>query len=377
VQNHLIRAYQYIIARYDIDGFRIDTLRYLQGNFSRSFGNAIREFALSIGKKNFFTFGEVLDGSSEQDIARFIGKNTLATNDPNSMVGVDAALDYPLFYALLPVVKAQLPPSSVIKMYEFRKQQEQFILSSHGDASRYFVTFLDNHDSKERIRFVDKNTDIDHYVYTDPAIPAPHDDQVTLALASLFCLPGIPCVYYGTEQGFHGSATAFGLTQPPDEPVREALWGYDPKFSQNSRFYQEILKIAKLRAATPALRYGRYYFRPISADGKNFAISTNPGGVLAWSRILNDKEVLIVSNTHSQQNNTLFVILDSNLSQVSDKITVLYSNKTKPAPPASITHLANVNITQTDASQGVGSINVTQISLQPMEIQVLQVERMF
>ena len=68
-------AYQYVIARYDIDGFRIDTLRYLKGDLPRLFGNAMREFALSIGKKNFFTFGEVLDGSEETDIARFIGRN--------------------------------------------------------------------------------------------------------------------------------------------------------------------------------------------------------------------------------------------------------------------------------------------------------------
>ena len=65
----MIRAYQYVIARYDIDGFRIDTLRYLQGNLPQLFGNSVREFALSIGKKNFFTFGEVFDASAEQDIA--------------------------------------------------------------------------------------------------------------------------------------------------------------------------------------------------------------------------------------------------------------------------------------------------------------------
>jgi hypothetical protein len=53
LQSFLIRAYQYVIARYDIDGFRIDTLRYLKGDLPRLFGNAIREFALSIGKKIF------------------------------------------------------------------------------------------------------------------------------------------------------------------------------------------------------------------------------------------------------------------------------------------------------------------------------------
>ena len=103
----LIRSYQYVIARFDIDAFRIDTLRYLKGNLAQIFGNAVREFALSIGKKNFFTFGEVLDGRAEEDIARFIGRNT---GDRGDQVGVDAALDYPLFNTLRPLVKGQAAP---------------------------------------------------------------------------------------------------------------------------------------------------------------------------------------------------------------------------------------------------------------------------
>src|SRR5438552_10960588 len=74
LQRFLIRAYQFVIAKYDIDGFRIDTLRYLKGDLPRLFGNSIREFALSIGKKNFFTYGEVLDANEENDIAGFIGR---------------------------------------------------------------------------------------------------------------------------------------------------------------------------------------------------------------------------------------------------------------------------------------------------------------
>ena len=42
--------------------------------------------------------------------------------------------------------------------------------------------------------------------YEAPGNPTAFDDQVTLALACLFALPGIPCVYYGTEQGLHGPA---------------------------------------------------------------------------------------------------------------------------------------------------------------------------
>jgi glycosidase len=107
VQRFLIRAYQYVIARFDIDGFRIDTLRYLLNDLSRLFGNSMREFALSIGKKNFFTYGEVFVGDAEQQIAQFIGRST---SDQSQMVGVDAALDYPLFFQLKPVVQASVPP---------------------------------------------------------------------------------------------------------------------------------------------------------------------------------------------------------------------------------------------------------------------------
>ncbi|PYX77019.1 MAG: hypothetical protein DMG78_00070 [Acidobacteria bacterium] len=152
VQRFLIRAFQYVIARFDVDGFRIDTIRYLKGDLPRLFGNSMREFALSIGKKNFFTFGEVFDSNAEQDIARFIGRTT---SDQSDLVGVDAALDYPLFNTLKPVVKGFAAPTAVVGMYQNRKNVEANVLSSHGDATRYFVTFLDNHDVKERIRYVD------------------------------------------------------------------------------------------------------------------------------------------------------------------------------------------------------------------------------
>ena len=137
LQQFLIRAYQYIIASFDIDGFRIDTLRYLKGSLPLLFGNSIREFALSIGKKNFFTLGEVFVGDAEQEIARFIGRTTTSGTD---MVGVDAALDYPLYFDLKPVVKGFAPPSELVSMYSFRKQVEADVLSSHGDATRYSVT---------------------------------------------------------------------------------------------------------------------------------------------------------------------------------------------------------------------------------------------
>ena len=72
---------------------------------------------------------------------------------------------------------------------------------------------------KERIRFV------------DPANPHKFDDQVTLGLGCLYSLPGIPCLYYGTEQGLHGDGN--------DEAVREALWG-GPGFDRTNPSTKQI-----------------------------------------------------------------------------------------------------------------------------------------
>ena len=74
-------------------------------------------------------------------------------------------------------------------MYQRRKEIERDILSSHGDATRFFVTFLDNHDIKERIR------------YGTPRTRTSSTTRSRSASAACIRLPGIPCLYYGTEQG--------------------------------------------------------------------------------------------------------------------------------------------------------------------------------
>ena len=350
LQRFLIRAYQYVIARFDIDGYRIDTLRYLKGDLPRLFGNSMREFALSIGKKNFFTFGEVFDANAEQDIARFIGRNT---SDQSELVGVDAALDYPLFNNLKPVIKGFSAPTAVVGMYQNRKNVEADVLSSHGDATRYFVTFLDNHDVKERIRYV------------DPADPTKFDDQVTLGLACLYCLPGIPCLYYGTEQGLHGSGS--------DSAVREALWG-GPGFDESSAFYQHIQQITTVRAQQSALRYGRFYFRPLSGDGTNFGISGFPQGVIAFSRILNDQEVVVAANTNATQAQQLDVIVEIMLSSDGDLFEVLYSNQARPQAPQPVMVIpqGGGSVHEVDGSIGTGPLHVIQVTLRPMEVQILR-----
>jgi glycosidase len=69
-----------------------------------------------------------------------------------------------------------------------------------------------NHDRRQRIRH-----------------PSSPDAEVRLCLALLYVLPGIPCLYYGTEQG--------GILAPgPDSRKPAVLPGASPGFFPNCTF---------------------------------------------------------------------------------------------------------------------------------------------
>jgi glycosidase len=344
----LIRAYQYLIAKYDFDGFRIDTVKYVSPSAVQTFGNAVREFALSIGKRNFFTFGEIYD--DENTIAAFVGRN----GGNSEGFGIDAALDFPLFFQLPGVAKGQIGVESIGRVYEERKRAERELLSSHGEAGRFFVTFLDSHDQKSR--------------FNHPQTP---DDQVTLGIAVLFTLQGIPCLYYGTEQGLDGTKDSSGR---PDlgslESVREALWGKEAAFDQNHPLFHQIKHIAGIRSQEPALRYGRLYFRQVSGNGQDFGYSTGAGGILAYSRILAEREAVIVANSSFNREFAGWVLVDRHINKNGRTLSVAYSNLNNSGS-GQVQARDNARFWQNGQMTGSGDAAAVFVQLAPMEVQIL------
>ncbi len=340
----LIRCYQYAMAKWDVDGFRIDTLKYIEPDFALLFGNAMREFALEIGKRNFFTFGEVYD--DEDKIAKFVGRRT---SDAGDMIGVDAALDFPLFYRLPGVAKGLVPPTEIAAVYALRRRVEEGVVSSHGEAGRFFVTFLDNHDQHSRFRYI------------DTVRPDRYDGQVAAALACLFSLQGIPCVTYGTEQGLAGSGAA-------DEAVREALWGKPGAFDETGPFYLALRDIARVRAGNPALRYGRQYFRPVSGDRKTFGASTFAPGVLAFSRILSESESVVVANTDTAVGVDISVLVDAVLNPAGARFASMYSS-VGASRTCTVERISDAAVIGNGISRG--SIHSIRVALAPGEALIL------
>ena len=340
----LIRAYCYLMARYDIDGYRLDTVKYVDADAIEVFGNAVREFALSVGKENFFTFGEVYD--REDTIARFIGRN-----GGGEGFGIDSALDFPLFFKLPGVAKGMNDVGEIRRVFQERKRQEAALLSSHGEAGRFFVSFLDNHDQHERIQH--------------PSTPA---EQVSLALALMFTLQGIPSVYYGTEQGLSGTVDASGAPDlSANESTREALWGKPNGFSTATPLFEHIRRLSDLRESEPALRYGRLYFREVSGTGDDFGHSFGPGGLVAFSRILADRELVVIGNTGTAPF-TGAVILDNDLNATPRPMRIAYSNLGTSGARAA-RRIASATFFQ-DGQISRGPAAALDVAVEPHEVQV-------
>jgi glycosidase len=343
----LIRAYQYLMAKYDIDGYRIDTVKYVRADMIATFGNAMREFAQSAGKRNFFTFGEIYDNDATID--EFVGRNAPSAEG----FGIDSALDFPLFFQLPAVIKALGPGApgveSIAGVFNNRKAAEQGQISSHGEAGQYFVSFIDNHDQNSR--------------FNAPGTPP---EQVTMALALLFCLQGIPCVYYGTEQGLQG--TIDGLDAA--ESVREAIWGKSQvAFDPTCVFYTELQKIVALRLAETTLRYGRLYFREVSGNGSDFGASTGAGGVIAFSRVLSNREILVVANANGSNQFGGAVLCDIDINRNGKTFTVAYSNKGTVG--SGTTKIAQGTVYSNGVAGAAGAICSLGVVLGPWEVQIL------
>lgn len=296
VLDTLIHAYKYWIVNADIDGFRIDTVKHMEQGNVAIFCNAIREYARRVGKDNFFIFGEIV--ADDATIQHYLGRNARIDGTDERFPSLDAALDFPLYFILEEAIKGFGDLAALRGRYaSFRNNY-----TDHGAASRYFVTFIDNHDQMARPyrRFMHNN---------------PHWRQAALAATYLLTSQGIPCLYYGTEQGFDGGGDN-------DVYVRECMfggqWGAFGSqgmhcFNPQHPIYLAIQAVARVRAEQPALRYGRQYFREIALDGQNFHHPQDGRCTLAWSRILDSHEVLVALNLDSGARSD-FITVDRNLS---------------------------------------------------------------
>ena len=311
----MVRIYQYWIATADIDGFRIDAFRHIRPEAARVFCNAIRQFACSIGKKNFLMIGEV--AADNEKLIKYVGSNTPLPGEKGQARHplLEAVLDFALYRVAPEALKGDAPSGPLRDRYDFLRRYYR----DGAEAGKYYVTFLENHDQGEKAfaRFLNNI----------------HDDRLgILGAGYLLTSLGIPCLYYGAEQGFDDGPTEG--SHADDRYIRECMFGgrwgaFDTTglsfFNPRHPIYRAISKIAKVRARLAPLRYGEQYFREVSDDGRSFGYPRAGQYILAYSRVLAGQEVLVALNLDPKPR-TQCVLLDANLSPPGVRLTDALGN---------------------------------------------------
>jgi glycosidase len=338
-------CYKYWIALTDCDGFRIDTLKHVSLEEARNFCGTIKEYAANIGKDNFLLAGEVAGGDKNE--VRYL--RSLERN-------LDAVLDIgEMRVSLNRVAKGLSPGTDFFFGFSYDSA-----MGSHRNQGNRHVSILNDHDhvAGEKIRFCAE-------------VPEEwRDRQVAAGTALQLLTLGIPCIYYGTEQAFAGPE-ASALQQLPDwgtsdRYLREAMFGPEhPRkrgpggvlagedgldfempgfgpfgtagrhcFDPHNPSYVRIAAIASLRHAYPALRYGRQYLRQIRSSGSGDIPFTFPGAgeIVAWSRILDDEEVLCVLNAHGGEERSAEIIVEASLNPEGSVMDIILNSDEVAGP---------------------------------------------
>ena len=181
VREALRKSHGYWIAEVGVDAFRVDTAFYVPPDFFADFlyrrswhAPGVIEAARRTGRNAFHVFGEgfALDASGETAAMRKIERYMHAADGTALLPGM---LNFPLYGSLNQVFARGAPTREMA----FRIRS---MMAVHP-AVHLMPSFVDNHD-------------------VDRFLAGGNDAALKQALLALMTLPGIPVIYYGTEQAF-------------------------------------------------------------------------------------------------------------------------------------------------------------------------------
>lgn len=301
VRQAMIDVFSYWIDATDCDGFRIDTLKHVEYSFWETFAPAIRKHAAERGKKNFFMFGEAFDGNDILLASYVENKNS-----------VDSVFLFSQKYAIDQSFKCApgnnsihcTAPSGTSPLYGW-----DFTWSSGGRHALFSDVPRENGIVDETgagiaprdalVNFLD-NHDVGRYLFdrNDPK----GVDSLKNALSFLLTQRGIPCIYYGTEQGFMGGndpanrEDMFDANASIFKLYPDLYPNYKPWDTHNPIF-THIQKLTAIRKAVPALRRGTVDTNVWHSD----KTESDEAGIYAFFRSYEGKSVMVVVNTHETQ----------------------------------------------------------------------------
>lgn len=233
--------YKTWVRDFDIDGFRIDTVKHVDLDFWTQWATALDTYAAKHGRDDFFMFGEVY--SADTDVTSpYVTRGRL-----------DATLDFPFQDAARAYASQGAPADKLAKVFA-----DDYKYATDKANAYEQVTFLGNHDMGRIGSFLKADN------------PAASDAELLrrdkLANEVMFLSRGNPVVYYGDEQGFTGPGgdkdsrqTMFGSKVADyldDDEIGTDRTHADDAYDTRHPLYKAIAALSELRKDNPALADG-------------------------------------------------------------------------------------------------------------------------
>ncbi len=204
VVNHILESVRFWVEAFDIDGLRLDVAYLLDHDFVRR----LRSFCDGL-KKDFFLVGEILHG----DYKTLVNDQMLhSCTNYECYKGLYSSFNSMNLFEINHSLMRQFGP-------------ENWTLYK----GLHLMTFVDNHD------------------VTRIASILTNEKHLPLIYAMAFGMPGIPCIYYGSEWGAKGNKSDGDPALRPcfEKPEENELTEY-------------IGKLAEAKKGSKALNYGAF-----------------------------------------------------------------------------------------------------------------------
>ncbi len=204
VVNHILESVRFWVEAFDIDGLRLDVAYLLDHDFVRR----LRSFCDGL-KKDFFLVGEILHG----DYKTLVNDQMLhSCTNYECYKGLYSSFNSMNLFEINHSLMRQFGP-------------ENWTLYK----GLHLMSFVDNHD------------------VTRIASILTNEKHLPLIYAMAFGMPGIPCIYYGSEWGAKGNKSDGDPTLRPcfEKPEENELTEY-------------IGKLAEAKKGSKALNYGAF-----------------------------------------------------------------------------------------------------------------------
>ncbi|MFN5703616.1 MAG: alpha-amylase family glycosyl hydrolase [Gammaproteobacteria bacterium] len=259
VREALRRSYGYWIRDAGVDAFRVDTAFYVPPDYFRDFLYAddpqqpgILRVAEATGRSNFHVFGEGfgIDKPFEETQSRKIES---FVRGADGLALLPAMINFPLYGTGIDIFAKGRPTREM-------RHRIETMMRVH-ESPHLMPSFVDNHD-------------VDRFLANGGMAAL----QQNLLL--IMTLPGIPVIYYGTEQGFTEQRGAMFKTGFGS--------GGRDRFDESAPLYRSLQTMTSLRKSQKLFTHGSPTVLKDSATG---------AGVLVYRMRHGNADALVLFNT--------------------------------------------------------------------------------